>query len=234
MIRPPIDQLLFGFLVLRASHRVPVLPPLDRLPSHVESSHLEGAYYGTVVNGASRTPLQFFYPQRSRNRRIFSATEEFYTYNDEANVASFFSNLEKTSETEERDPYDLLVGEMVHKRIVGPHLLAVDQVGLNANVTLMARNVELRMYGVYSPSFDLLVWTNLADYAQLLRQYPYDDVWVHPFEPVNDVCRVLHTKRICSRWYRWNKEFNPLQSFAALERLVLGRHAQFNAPNTGA
>ena len=223
MKREQVTELLFGFVVLRASHRVPTLPPLDRIPFHVESPHLEGAYYGTVVNGCTREPQKFFYPQRSRSRRIFSATEGFYQYNDEGAVAGLFSDLEKQSEGDEKDSFDSMMEESVHQHIVGPHLLAVDQVGLNASVTLMANNIELRMYGLHAPAFDLLVWTNLGDYSYVLQQYPYDAVWVHPFEPVNNICRVLHTKRICSRWYRWGKDFNPLQSFAALERLVLGK-----------
>lgn len=224
MLKPNLDQLLFGFMVLRATQRVPTLPPLDRLNFHVESAHLEGSYYGTVVNGCVREPQQFFYPQRSRQRRIFSATAEFYRNNDEAEVAKRFSELEKHHDIEEtRGPYDQLVEDLVQNSIQGPHLLAVDQVGLNASVTLMARNVELRMYGLHAPAFDLLVWTNMSDYSYVLQQYPYDAVWVHSFEAVNSVCRVLHTKRLCSRWYRWNQNFNTLQSFAALERLILGK-----------
>jgi hypothetical protein len=222
-IRPHISDLLFGFMVLRAAHRVPVLPPLDMIPFHIESTHLEGSYSGTVVTAASRVPNQFFYPQRNRKRRIFSATEEFYINNDETEVAKYFTEIEKYSEQEERDPFDSLVENMVHSRIQGAHFLSIDQVGLNASVTLMVRNVQMRMYGVYSPAFDLLVWTNLADYPATLRTYPYDDVWTTSFEPVDDICRVLHTRRICSRWHRWSKEFNPLQRFAILERMILGK-----------
>ncbi len=216
----PLHNSLFGYMVLRATHRVPTLPPLDQTPIKLESVHLEGSYFGTVVNGCNTEPATFYYPQRSRSRRIFSATSGFYEYNDETTIANLYSELEKQDPDE---PYDLMVEETIQNRIQGPHMLAVDQFGSNANLTLMVRNVELNLYGLHCDDYDLLIWSNINNYASVLYQNGLNTMWLYSFKPIENICRVLHTRRICSRWYRWGKDFNPLQRFAALERMLLGR-----------
>jgi hypothetical protein len=223
-----LTDTLFGYLVLSAKQAVPTLPPLERLPFKYTTQHIEGAYYGTVVNGTSvADPSVFYYPQRARNLRIFSALGSFYQYNKQAELAQAYADLE----TQVFDPdwtFQQKLEQVVQPKIVGNHFVVADSFGAQAFVSLMSRNVQVGFYGVYSDSFNLLAWTNIDSYATLARAFTNENLWVIPLEKRQDFTLVLHAQRLCSRWNRWRNPpdsapFKPLdvgQRFAALERAL--------------
>lgn len=221
-----LDQTLFGYLVLSAKSSVPTLPPLERLPYKYTTQHIEGSYYGTVVNGTStQDPQVFYYPHRARKLRTFSALSSFYQRNNEANLAKAFADLENQT----LDPdwtFQEKLRRVVQPTIEGSHFVVADSFGAQAFVSLMARGVQVSFFGIYSDSFNLLAWSNIDSYNDLARAFTNENLWVFPMEKRQDFTLVLHAQRLCSRWNRWRNPpdsaaFRSLdigQRFAALER----------------
>lgn len=223
-----LTNTLFGYLVLSARQALPTLPPLERLQYKYTTQHIEGSYYGTVVNGTSVcNPQVFYYPHRARNLRVFSALNSFYEHNTEAALAQAYADLENQTMNPEWTFQDKLLN-VVQPTIEGAHFVVADSFGAQAFVSLMSRNVQVSFYGVYSDSFNLLAWTNIDSYTELARAFTNENLWVIPMEKRQNFTLVLHAQRLCSRWNRWRNPpdsapFKPLdigQRFAALERAL--------------
>ena len=219
LLSPAPEKFLLGYLVLNASKALEL--PFISKDTEVRQ-HIEGAVNGSVVSISSET-YDFYYPQRGRNYTLNSiqnySSEEsrqgvmtaFANIHDKSDVdASFHSNLE-SSFFDTLQENSLLVIEQ-HKPF-----------GLNA---IFSRGVDLYMFGLHTEEQSLLVWTNLANFEDLLNRNYGDKFWLYRFRPRRDTTTVIFSRRVCSRWFRWSQQANfrsPAARYPALEKSLFSK-----------
>lgn len=211
----PLDNLLVGCMVLTSTQAT-------HLPLFSQASlkpHVEGTVNGKVGTIAHTQVGPLFVPQKGRSYFLSASCP----VSEDAAKNSFLSELQ--GDLVESDS-EFGVSSRVQDatlRLGGMNgLYSWEQIRPFGFVALSAVNCELYMYGLHSPRVSVLYWTNMdpVSFEARLRDECGNAFWFYRFLPRRNLSLVLHTKRICSRWYRWGESPNmrdPSRRFQALE-----------------
>lgn len=188
-------------------------------PTLSPTQHIEGASNGngTVVCAASYSHTMF-QPGSGKKFTLFSPSG-FSSIEDAQPMLSAYSLLG----SRDREEANLLARAQadLFPILKENTLVFIDQELPYGLAIVMARNVELHLFGVYTPDFSLLAVTNLQNFEEMLEQHHPKEFWIHRFKP-RDTCQfVFSTRRVCSRWFRWGAQENLSSTaarFVALER----------------
>lgn len=205
-----IPGLVYGTMVLSATHRVPLpLISQDAFRDHIP---------GVVFQGRSGTLAPFYHMSAPEGgRRLF--TNRRLT-GDLAELLAMDSQVDTTS-----GDFKSVFAEKFRRSSMPGDVLVLDQ-NLPFGLTgLFSREGGLRLFGVYSEACSLLVWANTPDIEKLVNPSSSRMWRVLRFKEHDSFSAVVFTARVCARWHRWSTQSAPLnieQRFQALEASLLG------------
>lgn len=194
-------------LVVSISIHGPIIvPPLvSRSKFH---NHVEGSTYGQV---AIEAPIQseVLNPQRGKRFTVSSALPMLCS--QETLVRRLTENYSEE---------DTLAGRLnLAGSDLDVNLVVLEQTMPHGYVALLAKNINCYLYGIYSDTSTSLVITNVANYYELVTEQNNNSYMVHRMGMHSNLCTVLYTKRLCSRFYRYRTaNLTPPKMFSALER----------------
>ena len=216
----PESNVFLSYLVLNAT-RTPTFPFLSPSSSYVQS--MEGATNGngTVVCYASQQHT-FFQPEHNRKLTLFSSRG----YDNEGKakpLADIYSKLY----SDEEDSFASKVTDTLPKLQCPNSLVFIAQETPYSACVFLAKDIELRIYGIYTKDYALLAFSNLQNFEQLLRNSYRELYWLYRFLPRDEVAFVAFPRRVCSRWFRWGQQGALLSyatRYAVLERHIFRRY----------
>jgi hypothetical protein len=215
------DKSLLGYMVLSAT-KTPFFP---FMPAGLEvNQHIEGSVAGSVVCHASESH-PFFYPQRGRNYTL-NSVQNYANEADMSAIMNGFANIHDKSDADIDTNFHSNLESSLYDKVQENSLLSIEQHRPFGITALFSKGIDLYMYGLYSEEQNLLVWTNLASFEDLLQREYGNRLWLYRFRPRRDVTTVLFAKRLCSRWYRWSQQANlknPAARYPALEKSLFSR-----------
>ena len=98
--------------------------------------------------------------------------------------------------------------------------------GEHSHIALLCQWKDLSVHGVYDTvnKSVRLVWTDDEWFIKDLRSLESNRYVFYRFPIVQDRPLFMYTQALCSKWYKWQKQFNEadgiLKSFNALERYL--------------
>lgn len=209
-----LPNYLLCYIVLEA-RKLPVFPFLSPHSAH---SHLNTSSngVGSVVCHASQQ-YNFFQPELGRKVEFF-ASQGYPTFESAQTLMQAYSSMNLQEET-----FADRVRTIVFPALAPNSAVVLDQETPYGTVVCMSNGVELRMFGVYTQDYSLLVVTNVQNFEELLKQDYPGKFWIHRFQPKDLVQFVVFTRRVCARWFRWMGKTNlsgAASRFVALENLL--------------
>lgn len=196
-------------LVVSISIHGPIIvPPLVSRSKFIP--HVDGSTYGQV---AIEAPIQSEVLQPQRGRRFTISTALPMLCSQESLIRGLTENYEEE---------DTLVGRL---RIAGSdlnvNLMILEQTMPHGYVAILAKQLNCYVYGLYSDISTSLVITNVANYYDLISEQNNNSYMVHRMNVYNNLCTIIYTKRLCSRFFRYRTAgLTQPKMFSALERTL--------------
>jgi hypothetical protein len=192
-------------LVVSISIHGPIIvPPLvSRSKFH---THVEGSTYGQV---AVEAPIQAEVSPGASGRNFTVSSALPMLCSQETLVRRLTDNYNER---------DTLAGRL-NGSDLGVNMVVLEQRHPHGYLVVLARNLNCYLYGIYSEESTSLIITNVANYYELVTEQNNNAYMVHRMGMHHNLCTVLYTKRLCSRFYRYRTaNLTPPKMFSALER----------------
>lgn len=194
-------------LVVSISIHGPIIvPPLvSRSKFH---PHVDGSTYGQV---AIEAPIQSEVLQPQRGKRFTVSSALPMLCNQESLVRGLTENYEEE---------DTLAGRLsIAGSELNVNMVVLEQTMPHGYVAILAKNLNCYLYGIYSDVATSLVVTNVANYYELVTEHSNNSYMVHRMGMHINLCTVIYTKRLCSRFFRYRTAgLTQPKMFSALER----------------
>jgi hypothetical protein len=211
------EKTLYGALILSSRH--PTVLPNFRHSDFRQ--HLEGSNNGLV---AIRSQFKYptYQPARNRHYEVHSTAEL-----SEDSASSFVKQFCSGEDLDVRTRISTASFSMSE-----PGLVCIEQLKPFGLTTLVSTDVEVNFVGVYGSGFEALLWSNVAGFADQLGSADTSasgSLWHYRFETRKNFGVALHSKRLCSRWYRYSQSDTmkePAKRFQALERSLFSSSAE--------
>lgn len=214
----PKENLIVGCMVL-SSTQATTLPLFSQ---GALNTHVEGYVHGRVgLRGEFRSD-QIWLPQKGQAYYMAASTP----LKPDTTLKVLTSFDQGSSEGMESDSES--------RKVSGRLLSSLQDAGVSNGIICLEKRLpfgfigisaldcELYLYGLHNQRVSVLYWTNLEpeSFEHQLRLECGNSFWFYRFLPRKNLTMVLHTKRICSRWYRWGETptmKDPSRRFQALE-----------------
>ena len=202
---------LVGALILSA--RRPFSLPFFTYEDY--QSHIDGSPNGKFAIRASYSE-ELFLP--SKGRDFYVKSSEHLRSDDALTLASqFVLPNEEEMEDSLRTKADRISRQVDH-----PALVTIEQRRPYGLSVVVSRSVETYFLGIHSESVDFLLWSNCEGLEHELQVHrPEENFLTYRFSARKDFGVVLHSKRLASRWYRYQQAptmREPSRRFQAFER----------------
>lgn len=203
------DKTILGALILSA--RAPVSLPYFKLKDFEWND-------GNSPNGKTSILSPFkeevFYPSKGREINVHSLS----------NVADKTSILE-TCATLLTSSEDSSLRERLDLSLLSdsPELLAIHQTRPYTFTSVISKNTSVYFLGVYSETFEALLWSNIEGLEEQFVANPNTNYWFYRFAPRRDFAILLNPKRLASRWFRYSQSTlmkDSAKRFQALEKAL--------------
>jgi hypothetical protein len=183
-----------------------IIPPLVSRSKF--KPHIDGSTYGQV---AIEAPIQAEVLQPQRGKRFTVSSALPMMCSQEKLIRGLTENYEEE---------DTLVGRLsLAGSDLDVNLVVLEQTMPHGYVAILAKNLNCYLYGIYSDVSTSLVITNVANYYELITEQNNNNYMVHRMGMHINLCNVIYTKRLCSRFFRYrNAGLTPPKMFSALER----------------
>ena len=183
-----------------------IVPPLVSRSKF--KPHIEGSTYGQV---AIESTIQSEVLQPHRGRRFTVSSALPLTCGRDRLIRGLTENF---------DEQDTLAGRLgLAGSAVEVNMVVLEQTMPYGYVAILAKNVNCYVYGLYSDASTTLVVTNVANYYELISEQNNNSYMVHRMGVHTNLCTVVYTKRLCSRFFRYRGSGLPTpKMFSALER----------------
>lgn len=215
-----MENLLYGGLVLNAATRIPQPFLFEGFKNHREGQHIRGSYNGYFWESCSNESIpEVFMP--ARDKTAFINYSGVIT-NSHEEIRHFISELDSTPDS---PPFAVNAKDNLLDKLDGSFSLTINNVSTHSTFLLLAKQVELYLFGVTCKEGSFLTWTNDGDFESRMRDRYGNDFWFYRFRPLTNGLIFFPTQRYCARWYQWSSAFNndKLKTFAALEQAIRRR-----------
>lgn len=214
------SNLIIGCTVL-SSTQATQLPLFSQGALNV---HVEGCVHGRVGIRAHCAAGPIYIPQKGRSFYL-SSTQDLGEEKT-TGIVQAFDNLnlgiqDGSGPEDEKGVANRMLSACLSNN-VSAGIVGLEQRSPYGFTVITSLDCELYLYGLHSNRVSVLYWTNMEQesFENLVRQECGNTYWFYRFLPRKNQTLVLHTKRICSRWYRWGENpsmRDPSRRFQALE-----------------
>jgi len=205
------QDLLFGAMVISARRYV-VLPVLS---SEDMADHLPGSVFHGRCGTVSPRVEQVSLPSRGVHHTLHAGCSS--SDKELAHLSSLVISHRKSTSQEDMAFKEKFIYACNETTSIGDYRV-LHQSSPFGLVGLFSKESGMRLFGLYSKDCEMIVWTNTPDVESLMPSGA-NGWWVHRFKERSSFEAMLHTSRICHKWYRWGSLEIGMR-FQALERHI--------------
>lgn len=178
-------------------------------------THIAGRNVGLQVQH-SYQEKELYIPSRDRTISIFGPPISASASACLENLDSSFSGATQTRK------YLLF-----QRELQDTHLYFLNVQGTHCGAALLTKNEPLFCYGLATNTGESLMFADHDVALRLRATYP-GTYWMFRMPQIDRGVLFWSTEALCSRWYRWRKQFNLdlLKCFNALELMLFERRLE--------